>query len=93
MLSYVRDVFAPVKAITGVTALSTDAVSIPVNGAAITFVCVSGSIWVNPLATAIADSTAFNLVAGQALDLVVKGNLSIISNSSGATYQIIFWNT
>jgi len=92
MVSYVRDTFAPIKKIIGVTLLGTTAVSIPVNGNAITFACISGSIWINPLATAVTNETAFRLYTGQAIDLVVKGSLSIISDSS-ATYQAIFWDT
>ena len=92
MLNLVRDAFAPIKAITGVTAVDNTADTIAVKGQAITFQCVSGNIWINPLITAVANATAFLLTAGQSLDMVVRGNLSIISDGSGGTYQIITWD-
>lgn len=93
MTQLIRDAFCPIESITGVTAIDASADSIAVNGKAITFQCVSGNIWINPLATAVADATAFKLTAGQALDLVVMGNLSIISDVTGGTYQKIVWKT
>lgn len=58
----------------------------------ITLMCVSGNIWFNSLsATAVADATAFKLTAGQTIDLNVATYLSLISDSSGATFQIIRW--
>lgn len=92
MPQLVRDAFAKIKSITGVTAIDASADSIAVNGQPITFQCVSGNIWINPLDTAVANTTAFKMTAGMALDLVVMGNLSIISDASGATYQIIVWD-
>ena len=92
MLNLVREVFASVKKITGVTAIDNTADAIVVNGQSITFVNVSGNIWINPLITAVADATALKLTAGQTIDLVVKGTLSIISDVTGGTYQIIFWD-
>jgi len=63
-----------------------------ISGDPITFMCVSGNIWVNPLTTAVADATALKLTAGQAIDLVVMDVLSLISDASGATYQIVEWD-
>ena len=90
-MQYVRDSFAPIKKITGVTAVDSSADSIVISGLPITLQVVSGNIWLNPLATAVADATAFKLTAGQTLDMVVKDTLSIISDVTGATYQIIYW--
>lgn len=90
-MNLVRDVFAPVKKIVGADNLSTTAVSKTINGDSITVICMTGNLWINPLATAVADTTAMKLVAGMTVDLVVKGNLSLISDASGATYQIITW--
>lgn len=92
MPQLVRDTFAKIKSITGVTAVDATADSVTINGQAITLQCVSGNLWMNPLATAVADATALKLTAGMALDLVVRGNLSLISDGSGATYQIIYWD-
>ena len=92
MLNLVRDAFAPIKKITGVTAVDATADAIVINGQPITFVNMSGNIWLNPLATAVADATALKLTEGMAIDLVVKGTLSIISDVTGGTYQIIYWD-
>jgi len=92
MTQLVRDAFCPVKAITGVTAIDASADSVVINGEPITFMCVSGNIWINPLTTAVANATALKLTAGQAIDLVVRGTLSIISDASGGTYQIVKWD-
>ena len=90
-MQYVRDTFAPIKKITGITAVDNSADSIVISGQPITFQVVTGNIWLNPLAVAVADATALKLTAGQTLDMVVKGTLSIISDVTGATYQIIYW--
>ena len=90
-MQYVRDTFAPIKKITGITAVDNSADSIVISGQPITFQVVTGNIWLNPLAVAVADATAFKLTSGQTLDLVVKDTLSIISDVTGATYQIISW--
>lgn len=62
-----------------------------VDGSSITFINMSGNIWINPLDTAVANATSIKLLAGQSLDLVAEDVLSIISDGSGATYQILFW--
>ena len=68
----VRDIFAPIKKITGITAVDNSADSIVISGQPITFQVVAGNIWFNPLSTAVADATAFKLTAGQTVDMVVK---------------------
>lgn len=88
-----REVFARVKSQLGVTAVDATADSIAVNGESISFVCVTGNIWINPLGTAVADATCFKLTAGDGIDLLVDGNLSIISDGSGGEYQYIIWRT
>lgn len=56
----------------------------------ITIICESGNMWANALsATAVADATAIKLTAGRTWDLNVESKLSLISDASGATYQII----
>jgi hypothetical protein len=92
MFNLVREVFASITKITGVTAIDATADTIAVHGRSVTFVCVTGKIWINPLITAVADATAFLLTAGQSIDLVVKDDLSIISDATGGTYQIIYWD-
>ena len=89
--SVVKEVFARPVSWLGVTAVDNSADSITVSGADITFVCVSGNIWINPAATAVANTTAIKLVAGQSIDINVATTLSIISDASGATYQYIIW--
>lgn len=93
MPNLVRDIFAPIKKIVGVTAIDSSADSISEPGESITFVCVSGNIWINPLITAVADATALLLTAGQSIDFVLKPTqtLSIISDVTGGTYQYVVW--
>lgn len=86
-----REVFAPVKKIIGVTAQDNTADSVVINGDSITVICMTGNLWINPLATAVANATALKLVAGMSVDLVVKDSLSLISDGSGASYQIVHW--
>lgn len=57
----------------------------------ITFMCVSGNIWLSSLATAVADATSLKLTAGQTIDLNVAALFTAISDASGATYQIVRW--
>ena len=92
MPQLVKDAFAKIKSITGVTAIDASADTISVKGQPITFQCVSGNIWINPNATAVANTTALKLTAGMALDLVVPSNLSIISDGAGGSYQVIVWD-
>lgn len=88
---YVTQTFLKAKSILGVTAIDASADNIAVNGQCIKFIDVSGNIWVNPLGVAVANTTSIKLVAGQSLDLTVAGNLSIISDGSGGTYQYIIY--
>ena len=89
MSMQVKENFARPKSWLGVTALDNTADSIIVNGQDISFECVSGNIWVNFNGTAVANSTSILLTAGHSIDLNIDANLSIISDSSGATYQYI----
>jgi hypothetical protein len=91
MEQLVKNMFRRVKSLLGVTALSTTAASIACNGSDITLYCVSGNIWVNPKITAVANTTAIKLTAGEQIELGVNGSLSIISDGSGATYQYVIW--
>jgi len=93
MANVTRETFARVKSLLGVTAIDASADSITVNGMDITFQCVSGNIWINPSITAVANTTAFKLTAGQSIDLNVATTLSIISDGSGGTFQYIIWNS
>ena len=89
---FVKESFRKIKSILGVTAIDNSADSIAINGQSITFRCVSGNIWINPNATAVANTTALKLIATENQNLVVPDNLSIISDGSGGTYQIIYWD-
>ena len=89
MANVTRETFARPKSWLGVTAIDASADSITVNGRDITFINVSGNIWLNFSTTAVANTTAILLTAGQSLDINVAGNLSIISDGSGGTYQYI----
>lgn len=83
--------FKTVSSIIGVFSQNNVAASKDTDGKNITVQCISGNLWINPLATAVADATAIKLTAGQALDLYTVNDLSVISDASGATAQIIVW--
>jgi len=98
--------FSQIKGITGVTALDSSADTLAIYGENITLICVSGNIWVNPNATAVAnatafkmtagaDATAFKMTAGDAIDFATRSDVgvSIISDATGATYQVIKWGS
>lgn len=62
-------------------------------GRNVTVASVSGNIWVNPNAVA-TEANGFPLTTGQSLSLVVpasSGVLSVIADSSGATFKAIVW--
>lgn len=86
-----KEVFKQVKKIVSADDLSTTAVSVAVGGDCVTVRAVAGNVWINPLATAVADDTAILLPVGTELSLSVKDSLSLISDATGATYQVIFW--
>lgn len=90
-MNLVRDIFAPVKKIVGADNLSTTAVSKAINGDSITVVAVSGNLWINPLGTAVADVTSIGLTEGMQINMVVMDSLSLISDSTGASYRIVHW--
>lgn len=87
MLGY--NEFPRAKSLLGVTAVDATADSITVGGNDITFINVSGNIWINPLTTAVANTTAIKTVAGDKYSFFVDSTLSIISDGSGGTYQYI----
>lgn len=88
---FVQESFAKVKSLASAVAQDNTADSLAVNGQNISIVCTSGNLWINPLTTAVADGTAFVLTQGEGIDLCVDGNLSLISDASGATYKYIIW--
>ena len=56
---------------------------------------ITGNVWINPITTAVADTTAIPLIAGDTVDnLVVAGNgaLSLISDGSGGSFYAIVWD-
>ena len=91
MAQITQEQFARMKAITGVTAVDATADAIAMSNEDITLMCISGNLWLNPLAVAVADATALKLTAGQTIDLNVASSLSLISDVTGATYQIVKW--
>lgn len=86
-----REEFARIHSKLGVTAIDALADAIACVKRDITFMCVSGNIWINESGTAVANTTSIKLTAGQAIDLNVEAALSIISDIAGGTYQYIQW--
>ena len=91
MSQITQEQFARIKRILGVTAIDNSADALSFNRENVTFKCVSGNIWINPNATAVANTTAFLLTAGNSINLRVDSTLSIISDVSGGTYEYIVW--
>lgn len=84
--------FRPIKTILGVTAIDATADTITLSpGTQITFINVSGNIWLNPNGTAVANTTSLKTIAGDKISFATNGNVSIISDGSGGTYQYIIW--
>ena len=67
--------------------VETSPISIPINGRLCTVNVLSGVVWVNPLEVATTDSIELT----GAIDIVVDGDISLISNDDGAKVQIIVW--
>ena len=80
-----------VDSIMGAFAVSTSAVAKTISDKNCTVHILSGNCWINPLATAVADATAIKLLSGMVLDLRVAATLSLISDATGASVQIIVW--
>lgn len=67
--------------------VGTSALSKPINGRLCTINVLSGVVWVDPLGTA----TQSSIELTGALDIVVDGDISLVSNDDGAKVQIIVW--
>jgi len=78
-----------VSSIIGEFAVSTTAIPKAINGKSCTVNVLSGAAWINPDAVAVAGATAIKLTG--ALELRVQENLSLISDATGASVQIIVW--
>lgn len=81
-----------VSSIIGAFAVSTTAIPKTITNQNCSVHVLSGNCWINPLTTAVADATAIKFLSGMILDLRVASTLSLISDSTGASVQIIVWN-
>jgi len=75
----------------GAFAVSTTAIPKAIGGKDCTVNVLTGSVWINPNATAVADATAIKLGVGMSIDINVAANLSLISDATGASVQVIAW--
>lgn len=82
-----------VKKFVGSTAIDNSADTITIEaGANVHFQNLTGNIWINFTGTtAVADATAYKLLATQSIDFEASGNVSIISDGSGGTFEYIVW--
>ena len=92
MITYPSNQFLRVKSIIGATAVDATADAVAIPNRPCTVVCLAGNLWINPITTAVADATAYKMTAGMTLNLSVLSTLSVISDESGATYEIIVWD-
>lgn len=95
-MAFVKPMFKKVRAIVPLTFASTTAsaassITSTTYGEnfEITLQCVTGTVWVNPLA--VATTNSFAITSGNSLDLLVSNTLSLVSDSTLATYQGIVW--
>ena len=94
---YVRNLFRKAKTIIGLTFSSTTASAVSAISSTtygrnfeVTFQAMAGNTWVNPTTTA--TTNAFKLVPGDEVDFMVVDELSIVSDSTTASYQAIIWD-
>lgn len=92
MITYPSNQFKKVKTIYGAFTVTDTAVAKSIANYPCTVVSLTGNLWINPDATAVADETAIKLLTGDSIDLSVFGNLSLISDTDGATAQVIVWD-
>lgn len=84
--------FRRVDRIVSQIAVTTAAQNVLVNGKDIRINSVTGNTWINPKGTAAATGgTSYQIVPGGFLEMNVDGNLSIISDATGSTVQIIVY--
>ncbi len=88
----IRNVFSPVKKIESGTALKTTKVDKVIGGQSVTVMSLTGNLWINPLGTAVANHTSIKLLAGERINLVVKGTLSMISDATGTDWNVVVWD-
>lgn len=60
---------------------------IHVHGRSIRFKALAGNIWINPKQTAVADVTSYLMVGPDDEEILVSGDLSLISDGTGATFS------
>ena len=90
-MDFTMEQFARIKTWTNTLTVDNTADTITLSpGTQITFMVITGNIWINPTATATA-ANGFHMTAGDAIDFAVDGNLSIISDAATATYKYITW--
>lgn len=89
MASYVRNMFKRAEKIIGNISISTSPLSYAIGGLNATVNVLAGTCWINPLGTAAADSTSIKVTG--TIDINCD-TLSLISDATGATVQIIVWS-
>ena len=94
---YNRNLIRKAKAVIGLTFSSTTASTVSTISSTtygrnfeITFQAMAGNTWVDPTTTATTNS--FKLTPGDEVDFMVDDELSIVSDSTTASYQAIIWD-
>lgn len=66
---------------------------IEAKGFNVTLGVITGNVWINDSAVAVADATSIPLIAGDVVEnLLVSDTLSLISDGSGGTFYAIVWD-
>lgn len=82
--------FKLVRKIIGTTAITNTATSISILGLNARIQSLSGNVWINPLVTS-TTANGFLITPGNDLEITVDSSLSLISDSNGATVQILIY--
>lgn len=90
-VSIIGSLAKAVNSFFGAFSVSTTAIPKAIANKVATVHVLSGNVWINPTTTAVADATAIKLLSGMILDLRVLSSLSLISDATGASVQIIVW--
>ena len=64
---------------------------IHVGGRSIRFKALAGNIWINPKQTAVADVTSYLMVGAATEEFMISGDLSLISDGTGATFSYMIF--
>jgi hypothetical protein len=72
-------------------AVAQTSIPVAINGKNISLNCITGNLWVSLLGGTVTALNGYLLTAGGTIEGYVAGNVSVISDVTGATCQILVW--